>query len=323
MTHTHGSEPAAEPDGHERTTGEAVRQRVPGLAHDVWSFCLANAAVVLAAATALIYTIGLIRTMAQLHAEHVQTLRALPLSPLQEYFIAGLAVVLSPSALLLFALVFVLLAAIHAFFAFAATVPEPEPSLAKSLIDDLRKFADGGPSWREIGSTVLLGLSGFLLAALWLLAVPLLYLKLSAVALAVLAPFVFVSPGSTPASRKRQARLATVVAIVMTGSLISAILYLAPPALDRVTIRATNGHYVRAKLLAQTSSMIYLVGRDDHGDAAVTAFPTARIARMEIVHGPKRHDRSLSDVLGLGWLPDIPSLADQALSPGTIGGPIS
>ena len=301
---------------------QAPEDEAPSLGRQVWSFCLANAAVLLAASTALIYGIGLFRTVAQLHAEHVQTLRGLPLSPLQGYFIAGLAVLLSPGAGLLAVIFVSLLVGIHIAFAGWGEEPGAGLPVAALALHGLRDYFERRPSRAEIAGVVAMTMAAAAFAMGVALILPLPLLELYAIVAIVSLPFLFVSPSPRSTSLRSQAQFATGLAIVAFALSLLAIVYIAPPSLDRVTIRATNGRYLRAKLLAQTSSMIYVVGRDDRGDASIVAFPTDRIARMEIVRGPKRYERSLADVLGLGWVPDLPSIRSIPSLSGTASSPI-
>jgi uncharacterized membrane protein len=277
----------------------------------VGAFCSAHAPILLGTFTALVYGIGLFRTLTQLHAAHVQSLRGLPLAPLQGYFIAGLAVILDPDILLSLLLTIVTLIALRVQ---AESVTPSEntapafdgPKWAETLNALTRFFATGhlrSVTRREMIVAVLYAIPLFLLVV----NLPFAIMAASAAALVPFLPLGVAGASQGTAPRVSANVLAGLFIIAIALSL-ATFVYVAPPSLDHVTIRATNGRYVRAELLTQTSSMVYVIGpRDKNGDASIIAFPTGRIARMEIGHGEPRHLRSLVDSRGFGFfrLPDI------------------
>lgn len=290
-------------------THEAVSERKISVARGIGVFCLSNATLVLAAFTALIYGVGLLRTLAQLHAEHVQSLRGLPLAPLQVYFVAGLAVILKPTTMIVLAIVLGLAAFAHAGLRraeldFSRPAPD-QPTRTEQHESPADEDDADRPGVVEIAAFSML-------VVVWLVAVlgavlvvaQFVPLRLGAAYVTFTSTFVllFLSVRSI-AARSPDTSASLFTAALVTGLTLAtlAFTYVEPPSLDRVTIRATNGRYVRAKLLSQTSSMVYVVGprRPKDRNASIIAFPTSRIARMEIDQGGRRRYRTVAEAPGI------------------------
>jgi hypothetical protein len=281
----------------------------------------ANSAALLTFSALLLYAAGLFRTIAQLHAENVQSLRGLPLAPLQTYFVEGLAMAFDLNGLFVVVLLFVLGATPLVVWRYRHQIadwlsppdraddragPQTDAQEASASLSPVRRTAKAvsNAAFNVIGLLGLLVFVGavvfgflFMPAVLW---APYLVVGLPFVPLAGFLAFHMI-PQDWRRWTPFHSRLAA-GALAFSGILFVIVPgYFNPPPLDQVAIRTVSGRLLHGKLITQSNGLTYLVGTRGRqpGEASIVVIPGSRIARMEITKGRDRYFRSLAEVAGL------------------------
>jgi hypothetical protein len=274
---------------------------------------LTNLAAISALTAIMLYVTGLLRRVAQLHAEGVATTRGLAFSSLQDYLVEGLAVIVSPKTAVL--ILFIVCCGLAAFFLprLAPLVddvpayPDADEERAVQPDDELDNELDGAsPNRRRqqgVGSKrrvrwfrpLVIG-AIFVPCVLCVLFVPLAVWGPLVVAAAPLGALVYINSqyhilnfNSWSEWSMVHAR-STVAAVGATFALMAALYsYCDPPPLNRAVIRTARGRQVTGGLLAESSGLVYLVGpRDSDHRAEILALPLADVAVIHIEEGVLR-----------------------------------
>ena len=236
-----------------------------------------------------LYVVGVVRTVGVLHAEGVETLRGIPLVPLQDYLLRGLGVLASPTTA----------AALVALVALAALLVARQPPERGLLEVRAPRAAQTGSkradaAVRAFAILMLLFFSLFMPFSSW---VPV-YAAFAVAAIGGLFFGVQAPDPRTLVIQHPQELAAMLVGGVLTAALLTA--YLWPPPMDRATIRTTDGAHRVGKLIANGDGVAYVLAAASHDrHPAVYAIPFARIVSLRIVNGPPHRDRTLANVLGL------------------------
>lgn len=275
------------------------------LGGQVGKVLLSHASSVLAFAGVGLYVIGVVRTIGILEAEDIPVSRGLPLAPLQDYLLRGLAVVVTPQAL--FSIV-----VIGAGLTFIILGFSPDLSSGSDSHEPPES-----PSRREsglLGATVAaldalkraiasIGLP--LIAAAMLLIVPVAeWLPVipgaAGVGFALVGLSMFAKGDATAQGEKHQG-------VLVAGLLASLFLawamyaYFHPPPLDLARISTEDGKTRNAKLLYSSNEVLYLVGSEDEksGHRRIEEIPFDSVRSVEISDGTPRRFRNIPELLGI------------------------
>lgn len=258
---------------------------VANLGKTVSTPLLKHATLTVALSGAVLYLIGVVRTVGVLKAEGIPLTRGLPIVPLQDYLLRGLSVVANPQ--IFFGFCFVLLG-------------------ATLLIAVDEQKAQGGsqarPNRREANwPTLALGLA--------LLFFPVLVVPIAEwvplVPGAAAAAFCTVQLGLFGSSDGPGRNLQPVGYVA--GLLVSLALafgmraYFNPPPLETARITSVSGKTWKAKLLLDTGDTLYLVGQKDlrTGHRNVQDLPASSFRSVEISDGLPRDFKTVPELFGI------------------------
>ncbi len=324
-------EPAAKAGGPQNAPEHQVVAEAAKLAlnlvHKLGRLTLTNVTTVFALGVLVLYLIGVVRRIAQLHDVGVSTSRGVPLAPLQDYLVSGLGVIVNPATLgLLFIVVFVtvvILAAPKAAEMFREAVErvlasygtgdeppddgradepdEPNPGKgsrlsprASRILRAVASVGGGVAVWGSIVACVLVVPWRYWVAFAAVAAI-------AAVLLALNRRYAVV-PVSKPTSWERHhARVmaSTFLGLTLIFGLLVAVMM--PRPLDRVVVRPLKGKTITGPLLAQANGAIYVADarRDSRTQASVTAIPLGRIQSFHVEDGPLPHYKTLPEMVGV------------------------
>lgn len=282
---------------------------------------LANLTAVLAVGAVVLYSAGLFRRIAQLRAEGVQTLRGIPLAPLQTYFVDGIAILFNPNSLATLAFIVLLLVAVASAQLWWPFVrPTRAAGSSDSTVTGEKRSDTVGHTARAsappnsptrlmqlVGiALIVLGIVGTVAAVIGILFfsppaewAPTLVALTPLIGLAVLTRVGLVPPRAdwTPFYARIGALALglTVILVVLMRAAFH------PPALDVATLKLASGAVERGKLITQADGFVYLVGQPPDGqhERPIVAVPVARIARMEVRGGAPHYWKSLAERAGL------------------------
>jgi hypothetical protein len=296
------------------------------LGRRIGKLTLANLTAILALSGLLLYGVGLLRRVAQLHAEGVPTTRGLPLSSLQEYLIQGLSVLVDPNNVQLILTIIILAIAALVSPRILATVrlaveadPEPhaddEPSHRNANAVDtlvrvslLRSLANRmlDKAFRLIGFVVVVG--GCLIVLFVILLVPLAYWGPAVASVIPLSIFLFlnnlfkfVDLASWRSWSQSHARLAVTWLVVTLILLTCLYTYCDPPPLERATVRTVTMGTLTGRLLGESNGFLYLIGPETtvNPQANLILLPVTGIVSVQVRQGVKRYAKTLPELAGL------------------------
>lgn len=286
---------------------------------------LANLTAVLALSGLVLYAVGLLRRVAQLHAEGVPTTRGLPLASLQDYLVQGLSVVVDPNNVQAIGVVVaVAVAGLLSPRILAALRPFAEGAV-DSHTSDTPNGSDGlvgsslptasppkGIAYRVSRRAlavlaILIVRCVLVVPLLGLLLVPVAYWGPAVASFVPLAMFLwlnshfkYVDFGSWRGWSQKQARL-TITWLVITLLLLTGLYtYFDPPPLERATVRTLAMGTLRGKLLGESDGFLYLIA--GHGSTGrqhgLVLLPTSTIVSVQIEPGEKRYVKTLLELSG-------------------------
>jgi len=253
-----------------------------------------------------LYVIGLVRTVGVLHAENIPITRGLPLAPLQDYLVRGLAVVVTPQTFMYILVIGLMLAfasmdLVPGIVAGRRVAPDDDNDASGT---DLPALSAPAVSPRSSGKPEVFFPPAFglvLIAAVilvplaqWLPFVP-------GAAVAAWAFFSLLDMAEQPTVDT--ARFAIYVAALL-GSLSLAWAmhaYFHPSSLDIATITPKKGKAWSASLLYSTNQMLYVLGKEDResGHRRIEEIPVESLKSVEIIDGPPRNFNTVADLLGI------------------------
>lgn len=282
-----------------------------------------NVAALSALTAAVLYVIGLVRRVAQLHAEGVSTTRGLGLSSLQDYLLEGLGVIVNPGTVLLLLALAILAGGAFVYARLSST------TLADVLArwwgdDETSTNADSGPertgdSGKQTGEQKVEGSDGesFIDTAMFIASVLVVIFLVLLIPLAEWGPAVvacaplfalalinahygllkFDGWRNWSLSHARASVLALGLTLALTSVLYA---YFEPPSLDQAIIRTSAGREIKGRLLAESNGLVYLVGpRDRNQQAAIIAIPFTSVAEIHIDEGLPRFYKTVPELLKL------------------------
>lgn len=257
---------------------EAWRDTTLELAKDLGRPFLSHGPFALALSGIGLYILGIVRMVGILHAEDVPISRGLPLLSLQDYFLRGLSLIARPQLWFAVAVIVLVLTAMVA-------MSNLRESLKMSARFDL-------PLAAPMVFTMALGL-GFIPLAEWACLLP-----------GVTISFICLAKLNREGDTRQGSRAASLLTFgVFFGFALStgARAYFVPPPLDNVVITNTSGEVREAKLLYQSSSSLYVVGRRDPytKQRTVELLPISNFPRIVIRDGEFEISRTIPELLGL------------------------
>ncbi|HEY3830443.1 MAG TPA: hypothetical protein VGL57_14715 [Solirubrobacteraceae bacterium] len=304
-----------------QNTSVVVKEVIAGVVdfgRQLGELTFANVAALSALTATVLYVIGLVRRIGQLHAEDVSTTRGLGLSSLQDYLLEGLAVIVNPTIAFRLAVVAVLAAAAFVGAKLASTPAADriarwwgggETSLeAGAEADGTLSAAAAGSDDSANGSNsrLIRGVWGLGAAGLTLLIPVAEWGPPIAVAVAAAAlvyfnlRFELLTINGWRTWSVNHARASVLTAVVMLSALAALYAYFDPPPLDQATIYTSNDQVIKGKLLAESNGLVYLVGtRDRDHQAGILAIPLTSVARMRVSVGEPRFYKTIPELLEL------------------------
>ncbi len=305
-------------DDREQLVKAAVEQ-LAKFGRQLGELTLANVAATSALIAVFLYVIGLLRRVAQLHAEGVATTRGLGLSSLQDYLIQGLAVIVNPETAAL--LLVILVASAGAFFLPRLTSLIPDSFTfgngeegAAPKADALKGSRGESPEGQAVDGALTRDMPKWLVKlfvygaiAFFVLLVPLAVWAPFAAGLAALAGLWYANShydlltfGSWRTWTTNHAS-ATVIGLGGSLAVVAALYgYCDPPPLDSAVIHTVQGKQIVGKLLAESNGLVYLVGaRDRNGRATIEAVSLTDIAAMNVTAGKSRFYKTVPELLEL------------------------
>ena len=298
---------------------------------------LANVTTVFALAALVFYVVGLFRRMAQLHDVGVPIGRGVPLLPLQDYLISGLAVIVNPYNLptllwiaLLASVVLGLPTGAAVLSQFRGNSDEGKPSSRSQapIVQGApptsgprenagasdKEDRDGGSHaakdttllGRAFGWLILAIIVSFPIGVVLLIPVatwaPLVAFPVVVIVLLLLNARYGAVPLLTPQRwSKLHARVVASVFLVALSALGALVVWFNPPPLDKVTIRRVQDSAVTGPLVAQANGVVYVAGGRNNTDEAadVIAVPLGRIASIRITDGVRPYRKTVPELLGI------------------------
>jgi hypothetical protein len=277
-------------------------------------FTFRNVTAVFAITVAVLYSVGIIQRLGVLNRERVPIGKALPLTALQSYFVAGLADLLAPTTLVTIVgiAVAIPLILLSPYFlsvykelrqpdaeSVSATAPEPTKD---------RKLSESRWSLFSIAAlsiSLLFAIGGIVVAIDGLLFLPLaiwgpVLAAVSPAAVAwylVRAKIIKVAPWEDWGRPHARIVAITVAAMLFVFVIVKS--WYVPAPLDIVHIQTFDGAMKPAALLGTTDSFVYvLVARQgEHRSTIIRAVPIDRIAAMTVEGGKPRSYATIPQLL--------------------------
>lgn len=287
-----------------RDFGELLRayDHVERVARRLGKLTAQNVTAMSAVTVLILYLIGLVRRIGQLHAEGISPIRGLPLLPLQRYFVDGTSVMLNPGTLGLLFMV-----------GLATTLALNLPTAVK-MMEALQADEAGEPATRSPIRAALQRVVDRVLMAIGVVVV-LLY-PFAVLLLVPVAEWLPVLAGATPlfvltfavaASgvtwsdwSDRHGRL---IALALALTFVLAVglsAYFHPPSYDRVVILTTDHRRVAGPLIAQADGFMYVAGKpvdQRRGEErTIIAVPAARVASARVSKGSDRYWKTVPEL---------------------------
>jgi hypothetical protein len=293
---------------------------------DVGKLLLSHAPALLAFAAVGLYVIGLIRTVGILQAEHIPVTRGLPLAPLQDYFLRGLAVVVTPQTFLYILLLGVLSASFFAPLLAGVLLGQgsqalPEEPATNAVPDSPALVSPGRRRPLDSLPVALCAIGVLVLVPLadWLPILP----GATVAALALVALMKSYGGSALPSAGRLAACVAVIFASLFWAWGMRA--YFHPPPLDIATVTMKDGEAWSASLVYATGQLLYVVGEKDRASdhRHIKAVPIASVRSVEIIDGSPRSFKTVAELLGLRlWRLTYDEDKPFERSPSNLSGPL-
>jgi hypothetical protein len=291
-----------------------------------------NFAAISALVAGALYVVGLVRRVAQLHAEGVATSRGLGLSSLQDYLLEGLAVVVNPTTAALLVVLLILAGAAFLYAALSGTriadllarfLSDQDASTHKAVTQEipLGRVARAAPEHPSLLATYLsillslmtIGVGVVFLLGL-LLVVPVANWGPGALGVLPVAGVVlinghygFLEFDGLRSWSMDHARAVVYCCGITLVLIVTLFAYFDPPSLDRAEVRTLQGRHLVGELLSTSGGDVYLVGTRGHdGQASIVVIPTTSVSTMRISEGGSRFYKTIPELLKLPKLLGVP-----------------
>jgi len=300
---------AARPREHQALV-EATRFLL-GFGRKLGNATLGNVTAIFAVLAVGFYLIGIVRRTAQLHEIGVPTSRGVPLFPLQDYLVSGLAVIINPTNLKILIWVafggvtILVLPKVVTFVAELFANRGSGEGVAERFDDGCEEESDHFSDDEDrfiplvIGPAAFVAVIALVPAAIWF---PFVATGVATVGLLLLNRRYRVVPLKAPGSwSPLQARIVACAFLVMCVGFFLLSVWFYPPPLDDVRVRLTENTERTGHLIAQVNGTIYFAAqrRNRYDETDVIAVPLARIKSFRISAGSHAYHRTLPEILGV------------------------
>jgi hypothetical protein len=321
ITPEQGEVPVGDDRDETRLIVKEVFDGIADFGRQLGKLTFGNVAALSALTAAVLYVIGLVRRVAQLHAEGVSTTRGLGLSSLQDYLLEGLGVIVNPGTALLLVALAILAGGAFVYARLSSTTladvlarwwGDDETSTNADLGPE--RTGDSGKQTRKVEGVdgesfidTITSIPSVLAVIFLVLVIPLAEWAPAVVAVAPLFALALINAhyGLLKFDGWRNWSLsharASVLALGLTLALTSVLYaYFEPPSLDQAIIRTSAGREIKGRLLAESNGLVYLVGlRDRNQQAAIIAIPFTSVAEIHIDEGVPRFYKTVPELLKL------------------------